>query len=156
MTAPTRRTVLALAAALAGAAAMPLAARAEEAPTMRVAKSPSCGCCGAWVRHLRAEGFRVETVEMGDDALERLKADLGLAPGLRSCHTGVVEGYVVEGHVPAGDIRRLLATRPPALGLAVPGMPVGSPGMEIGDRRDPYDTLLVGPGGGVEVFASHR
>ena len=128
---------------------------AAAAPRMLVRKSPTCGCCGAWVDHVRRAGLSVEVREMPDDALYALKERLGIAPEHMSCHTAEIDGYVIEGHVPANDIARLLKERPRALGLSVPGMPVGSPGMEMGDRRDPFDTLLLGPDGTATVFASH-
>ncbi len=135
---------------IAGALAMPLVAsmaHAGDLPRLAVAKSPTCGCCGAWVNHMRAAGFEVEVRELPDEALAALKRRLGLAPEHTSCHTAEVDGYVVEGHVPAEDVTRLLAERPDALGLAVPGMPIGSPGMEMGGMREPYDTLLIGTDG---------
>ena len=147
-----RRDFLCLALALPGAAA----AAGAEAPLVTVTKSPTCGCCADWVAHMREAGFEVEVEDVSQGTLYRLKARLGLTPELASCHTATVGGYVVEGHVPAEDVRRLLAERPEARGLAVPGMPVGSPGMEIGDRRDPYDTLLIGRDGGTSIFARHR
>ena len=147
-----RRHFLALALALPGTAA----AAGSDGPLVTVTKSPSCGCCADWVEHMRAAGFEVEVEDVSQGALYRLKARLGLTPELASCHTATVGGYVIEGHVPAADVRRLLAERPEARGLAVPGMPVGSPGMEIGDRRDPYDTLLIGQQGETTVFARHR
>jgi hypothetical protein len=143
---------------IAGALAMPLVvsiARAAGQPRVAVAKSPTCGCCGAWVDHMRAAGFEVEARDVSDEDLAALKRRLGLAPEHASCHTAEVDGYVVEGHVPAEDVRRLLAERPDALGLAVPGMPVGSPGMEMGNTREPYDTLLIGANGEARVFARH-
>ena len=121
-------------------------------PTVTVYKSPTCGCCTSWVEHLRESGFAVETVDTDD--VQSVKAEHGVPQGLQSCHTGVVDGYVVEGHVPAADVKRLLAERPEAAGLAVPGMPVGSPGMEQGDTVQPYDVLLVGDGE-PSVFARH-
>ena len=149
----------------ADAAAPDLDARAEEAavtlpatlvgagaPTMTVYKSATCGCCSMWIEHLEAAGFTVDARDREDMAA--VKDSLGLPSDLASCHTGVVDGYVVEGHVPAEQVARLLEERPDALGLSVPGMPIGSPGMEMGDRRDPYDVLLVGDGGEAAVFAS--
>ena len=121
-------------------------------PTVTVYKSPTCGCCSAWADHLRENGFPVETVDVDD--LQAVKAEYGIPPGLQSCHTAVVDGYVVEGHVPADDVKRLLAEHPEAAGLAVPGMPVGSPGMEQGDTVQPYDVLLVDDGQS-SVFAHH-
>lgn len=152
-----RRHLLSRLAAAAAAVVLPLATPAVAAPrglpAIDVHKSPTCGCCGAWVDHLRAAGFTVNVTEVDDPSAVRRRH--GLPDRFGSCHTGVVAGYVVEGHVPAADIRRLLAQRPDALGLAVPGMPVGSPGMEVGDRRDPYEVLLVDRQGRATVFARH-
>lgn len=119
---------------------LPGAAAAEQ--RMQVFKSPWCGCCVEWVKHMRAAGFQVHVTELED--LSPVKAQLGVAPDLQSCHTAVVDGYVIEGHVPASDVARLLAERPRAAGLSVPGMPVGSPGMEQGNRQDPYAVILFG------------
>jgi len=124
-------------------------ARAAE---MTVYKSPWCGCCGAWVDHLRANGFSVAVEERED--LGPVKRGFGVPEPLHSCHTAVVEGYVIEGHVPAADILRLLAERPQARGLAVPGMPVSAPGMEQGAEQDPYEVILFG-GGAPRVYARH-
>ena len=149
----------ALHALLAGAAAslLPALARARAAAVdVEVWKNASCGCCEDWIDHLQAHGMRVRVHDVGNDAARvRLKvpAELG------SCHTASVGGYAIEGHVPAADIRRLLKERPPAIGLAVPGMPIGSPGMdgpEYGGRRDPYDVLLIGKDGTSTVYQSHR
>ena len=142
---------------LAGALAAPLFAGAVRAgsPVVRVAKTPLCGCCDGWVDHLRAAGFETEVRDMDQAALDALKAELGIVHEHASCHTATVAGYVVEGHVPAEDIQQLLAERPDARGLAVPGMPVGSPGMEMGDTREAYDTLLIGTNGAASVFARH-
>lgn len=118
-----------------------LAATPQDAgPAIRVVRSPDCGCCGAWITHLEQNGFTVEEV-LSDD-VEAEKDRLGVPGHLRSCHTGVVDGYVIEGHVPARDILRLLADRPQADGLSVPGMPLGSPGMEMGGRSDAFDVIL--------------
>lgn len=128
---------------------------AVELPGVLVYKSPTCLCCADWVEHLRENGFPVEVV---DDPIRmaEMKARLGTYPLYSSCHTAVVDDYVVEGHVPADAIRRLLAERPQGVtGLAVPGMPMGSPGME-GPRKDPYDILALLEGGGAEVFESRR
>ena len=137
--------------ALIGAPALLRAAQ----PALDVARSPTCGCCGAWVDRMRAAGFDARVEEIADDALYALKARAGLHPDFWSCHTARIDGYVIEGHVPAEDIRRLLAEQPAALGLAVPGMPIGSPGMEMGGRVDPYDTILIGLDGSASIFASH-
>jgi hypothetical protein len=143
---------------MAGSLAAPLVAsmaRADDLPRVSVTKSPTCGCCGAWVDHMRAAGFEVEVRDVSDDALAALKRRLGVAPEHASCHTAEVGGYVVEGHDPAGDVKRLLAERPDARGLAVPGMPVGSPGMEMGSSREHFDTLLIGVDGEASAFAKH-
>ncbi len=132
----------------------PLASGAVAAtPTIEVWKSPSCGCCAEWVKRLQASGFTVKVNETGNDAA---RARLGVPTKLGSCHTAQVGGYALEGHVPAADIKRLLAEKPNAVGLAVPGMPIGSPGMEMGNQRDPYDVLLIERGGSTRVFQSHR
>jgi len=125
------------------------------APQLEVFKSPTCGCCSAWIEHMASAGFAVEARNAGQRALWELKKRSGITHELSACHTAFVEGYVVEGHVPASDVRRLLAERPDALGLAVPGMPIGSPGMEMGNRRDAFDTLLIKRGGETEIFSSH-
>jgi hypothetical protein len=122
-------------------------------PIVTVYKSPTCGCCQGWVDHLRAEGFRVEVVDMNDRT--GIASGRGVPDSLASCHTGVVGDYFVEGHVPAEDIRRLVEEEPNGLGLAVPGMPIGSPGMEQGDRVDAYDVILVSREGQNTVWASH-
>ncbi len=120
---------------------------------MEVFKSPTCGCCGAWVDHLKAAGFVVKVTEVQDPSNTRRK--YGLPDKFGSCHTGIVNGYVVEGHVPAAEVKRLLAMKPPAIGLTVPDMPVGSPGMEMGDTRDPYVVLLIDKRGRETVFARY-
>lgn len=123
------------------------------ADTIVVYKRASCDCCRKWVVHLEQAGFKVA---VHDEATLSAQQDAhGVPSTLRACHTAKVGGYFIEGHVPAQDIRRLLAEKPQALGLAVPGMPVGSPGMEMGDRRDPYATLLVQSGGKPMIFARH-
>jgi hypothetical protein len=141
-----------------GAAALALTGRPlrglAPAPTpITVYKTPTCGCCRLWVDHLRAAGFEVTAHDLPD--LAAVKRERKVPGALASCHTGVVGGYVVEGHVPAEDVRRLLAERPAALGVAVPGMPLGSPGMEAGGRREPYRVLLFDERGETRVFAHH-
>lgn len=108
-----------------------------------VYKSPSCGCCGAWVDYIRKAGFEVRVTEMED--LDPVKSKHGVPGDLQSCHTALADGYVIEGHVPVREIRRLLKERPAAVGLAVPGMPSGSPGMEQNGRKDPYQVVLFSP-----------
>jgi hypothetical protein len=148
-----RRTVLSSFAAAAAALALPVAAKAA-LPQVQVFKNPSCGCCGAWVDHMRAAGFSVNVTEVDDTAVARRK--YGLPDKFGSCHTAVVAGYVVEGHVPAKDVKKLLAMKPVAVGLAVPGMPVGSPGMEMGPRKDRYQVLLVAKDGRERVFSRYH
>jgi hypothetical protein len=142
-------TLAAVAATLpAGVAAAPEA--------IEVWKAPTCGCCKDWIRYLEADGFRVTVHDVGNTAA---RSRLGMPMRLGSCHTAQVEGYAIEGHVPAREIRRLLSERPNAVGLAVPGMPIGSPGMdgpEYGGQRDPYDVLLVARDGSTRVFTSYR
>lgn len=121
-------------------------------PEVTVYKNASCGCCTAWVDHLRAAGFRV-TVHNLDD-LSETNAMLGVPPRLVACHTAVLKGYVIEGHVPAADIKRLLAQHPRVAGLAVPGMPAGSPGME-GPRKEAYQVLAFDRHGKTTVYASY-
>ena len=147
-----RRQILTALAAGAAAAALPALA-ANKLPLVEIFKSPTCGCCGAWVDHLKDAGFPVKVVEVDDTTVTRKR--YGLPDKFGSCHTGIVNGYVVEGHVPATEIKRLLASKPSAIGLAVPGMPVGSPGMEYGDRRDPYDVYLIDKSGRETVFAHY-
>lgn len=136
------------------AAVLALPVRAATAQ-FQVLKSPTCGCCSAWVTHIKDAGLVVETRDVSQDVLWAAKNKAGITPALSSCHTGFIDGYVIEGHVPASDIQRLLTERPDAIGLTVPGMPIGSPGMEMGDQRDPFDTLLVLPDGNILMFASH-
>ena len=129
------------------AAALPDAA-------IHVVKSRSCGCCGQWVDHLNRHAFSVTTEDVDD--VSPFKQEAGITPTLASCHTAFVDGYVIEGHVPAEDIRRLLTEKPDALGLTVPGMPIGSPGMEIEGRpADTYEVLLMHRDGSTSVFARH-
>ena len=148
----TRRAVLASAAAL--VAATNLARADEPVLAIKVYKDPFCGCCGAWVDHLRANGFAPEVDASRD--LSFIHKELGVPDEMSSCHTGVIEGYFIEGHVPAADVKHLLAERPDAKGLAVPGMPIGSPGMEVeGQAPNSYDVFLVAKDGTTTVFAHH-
>lgn len=135
----------------AGLAISPAFAQQTIETPMIVTRDPSCGCCSAWVDHVRAAGFEAKVVE--SSRLAQLKARLGVPRDLHSCHTAEIGGYAIEGHVPASAIRRLLAERPTATGLAVPGMPVGSPGMEVpGAPDDQYEVILFGPSG-QRIFA---
>ena len=126
------------------------------ATPVEIWKDPSCGCCHDWMEHMQANGFSFTVHDTGNNAV---RAQLGLPQKLGSCHTALVGGYLIEGHVPASDVRTLLQQKPKALGLAVPGMPVGSPGMDgevYGNRRDPYDVLLVARNGSTRVFSSYN
>ena len=127
---------------------------ASALPVVDVYKSPTCGCCSKWVEHLRKEGFEVRTTDTSD--LTDLKASHAVPRQVESCHTALVAGYVLEGHVPAADVQRLLRERPAIAGLAVPGMPIGSPGMEVpGTKAQPYDVIAFDKTGRTEVFARH-
>lgn len=133
---------------LAGAGCLFLipSARAEGLPKVAVTKDPNCGCCAGWVDHLKGAGFPVEVTETSE--VNRVKVRLGVPQALAACHTAEVGGYAIEGHVPALAIKRLLAERPEGKGLAVPGMPVGSPGMEVeGSEPETYEVILFGPSG---------
>lgn len=147
-----RRNLLQLAGALATLAALPTLAITPP-PEVQVFKSPTCGCCGAWVEHMRASGFAVKITEVNDTTVARKR--LGMPDRLGSCHTATVGGYVLEGHVPAAEVKRLLAAKPKAVGLAVPSMPPSAPGMDVPGRRDPYQVLLVDSSGQSTVFASY-
>jgi hypothetical protein len=152
-TAMTLRSLILLVAIMATPATASLAETA--ASPIAVWKSATCKCCGNWVKHLEANGFAVEVNAADPGALAALKRQAGLSDKLASCHTAKIDGYVIEGHVPAPDIKRLVAERPDAIGLTVPGMPIGSPGMEQGAETEPYDVLLVKKDGTTEVFAQH-
>ena len=133
----------------------PRAQARREGVAVEVWKDASCGCCHDWITHMEKNGFKITVHDTGNNAV---RARLGLPTKYGSCHTALVGGYVVEGHVPASDVQRLLREKPQALGLAVPGMPIGSPGMDgavYGGRRDRYDTLLVSRDGSSRVFQSH-
>ena len=136
--------------------AAPAAAEATKTAStekvLEVYKSPTCGCCGAWVDHMKDNGYQVVVHEQQN--LQSIKEKAGILPGQGSCHTAFIGDYVIEGHVPASDVDRLLAERPDAKGLTVPGMPVGSPGMEMGDRVDAYDVLLFDESG-TAVFSHY-
>ncbi|AHX13354.1 metal-binding protein [Dyella jiangningensis] len=135
--------------ALMAAACAPAAMAAN---AIEVYRDPSCGCCAAWVRYLRNQGYTVSMHQ--DEPMARVKARFGVPDRAVSCHTAVVDGYVIEGHVPAKDIRRLLAEHPDVRGLAAPGMPMGSPGMEMGNSER-YNVLLIARDGSTRVFATH-
>lgn len=152
----SRRTVLAVLSGIAALGYARPAAVAAGPGTLRVWKDPNCGCCTGWVAHLQRDGFRADVVTTG--AMSEVKQSRRVPDALVSCHTAEIDGYVIEGHVPAHAIRRLLAERPLARGLAVPGMPIGSPGME-GGTPETYDVVLFGEENGAafqRVFGRYR
>lgn len=147
-----RRLVAAL---LGGTLLGPMRIRAESRPVVDVWKGPKCVCCRDWIKHLEANGFAVKAYDTGNTAIRK---QLGIPKALGSCHTDRVAGYAIEGHVPAREISRLLKEKPAATGLAVPRMPLGSPGMDgpaYGNKRDPYDVLLVTRDGKTTVYQSY-
>ena len=150
---PMRRVFLLSMLAL-GAASMPAMAT-PRAIAVQVWKDPNCGCCKDWIAHMEQSGFSANVADEGNNAA---RARLGVAQKFASCHTALVQGYVIEGHVPVADIQRLLKEKPKALGLAVPGMPIGSPGMDgpaYGGRHDAYQVLLIQKDGSAQVFTSY-
>ena len=157
----TRRHALYLLATAAGLAALPALAASPAKIPMEVWKDPNCGCCKDWIVLMEQAGFALTVHDSGNSAV---RAKLGLPVQYGSCHTALVGGYLVEGHVPAADVHKLLKDKPKALGITVPGMPIGSPGMdgpEYGGRKDPYDVLLVtkslmGSNVSTRVFTSYR
>lgn len=128
---------------------------ASDITSIYVAKTRGCGCCVAWIDHLEKNGLSVKRENMAMGSLMQFKLQNGISAKLASCHTAKVGGYTIEGHVPVREIRRLLDERPKAIGLAVPGMPLGSPGMDQGSEREGYDVLLVRPDGSTEVYATY-
>jgi hypothetical protein len=143
---------------IAGALAAGVAAQAQKsAPTMEVFKSPTCGCCSKWVEHVQEAGFTVKVTDVSDAALDALKQKHGIPRTAQSCHTGLVDGYVVEGHVPVSEVQRLLKQRPAISGIAVGGMPIGSPGMEVpGQRPQTYNVITFDKQGAVAVFSTQN
>jgi hypothetical protein len=125
----------------------------SDLPIVQVYKSPTCGCCGKWVSHLEANGFKVKATDVND--INLIKRSYGIPPALASCHTAVVGDYLIEGHVSAKDIVQLLKQKPAIKGIAVPGMPIGSPGMEVGNPQA-YDVVSFGANGETEIFSSHQ
>lgn len=145
--------------ALAGVATSVLSRRApgESFGTRKarisVYKSPTCGCCANWVEYMQKSGFVVDAHDVGEQMLEQVKATAGVPSALRSCHVALAGGYAFEGHVPADLVTKVLTEKPKAAGLAVPGMPAGSPGMEMGGRHDPYEVMAFDQKGKIWVFA---
>ena len=148
-------SIAAVAGGAALAALIPSLAQASAAPrAITVYKDPSCGCCKKWVTYLGENGFAPTAKDRSD--MDALKDSLGVPVALRSCHTAVIGKFVIEGHVPAADVKKLLATTPKGIiGLAAPGMPAGSPGMEVPGRKDRYDVMAFGADGKSRVFATH-
>ncbi len=146
---------LVLAAALSPAAGSAQSREAAPKPVLlAVYKTPTCGCCAKWVEHMKQNGFTVHVTDMND--LSTVKTKHGVPSRLQSCHTGVVNGYVVEGHVPAADVKRMLKERPAVAGLALPGMPAGSPGMEVPGIQPPaYEVVTFDKKGATRVYARH-
>jgi hypothetical protein len=126
---------------------------AMEGKTMTVYKSPSCGCCTSWVNIMKSKGFEVKTIETNE--VNTIKQKAGLQAGQTSCHTAFVDGYVVEGHVDYSAVKKMLDEKPNIIGLTVPGMPIGSPGMEQGNTKEAYDVLYVNKDGSTGVYESH-
>ena len=149
-----RRAMIASAASFAATA--PTAGLTQVPLSIHVLKDPNCGCCTTWIEILKEDGFAVTTERSFGTLLIRHKLENGIPQNMTSCHTGEVEGYMIEGHVPASDIRRLLSERPDAVGLAVPGMPYGSPGMGPEDQREAYDVFLIRKNGSTEIFSSYE
>lgn len=150
----SRRTILV--GATVSVAATPLRALAQgTGPAIHVMKDPNCGCCSAWIDILEQDGFAVTTEDSVGSLLMRFKLENGIPQDMISCHTGRVDGYMIEGHVPAADIRRLLKERPDAVGLSVPGMPYGSPGMGPESEREAYEVFLIRRNGSTEVFSRY-
>lgn len=151
-----RRFFVQAIASLAGTAMLAPHLMAQARPQVEVWKDPNCGCCKDWVVHMEANGFDVKVHDSGNTAARKR---LGVPDKLGSCHTALVGGYAIEGHVPAREVHRLLKEKPVAVGLSVPGMPVGSPGMDgkiYGDRKDPYDVVLISRNGGTRVYQSYH
>jgi hypothetical protein len=146
--------------AIAGALLLSVAVSAQtpkSAPTVEVYKSPTCGCCSKWVDHVRAGGLTTKVTDLSDDALSSLKAKHGVPRTAQSCHTALAGGYVIEGHVPVAEIHRLLKEKPATAGIAVGGMPIGSPGMEVpGQRAQTYNVVTFDKQGAIKVYSTQN
>lgn len=147
-------------AVLVGGAAIAVAQQPPKPVSSRVAatvwKTPTCGCCSLWVDHLRANGFQVEAKDVSADQVRAVSKAAGLPEDGTSCHTAKIGNYVVEGHVPASDIHRMLKEKPAIAGIAAPGMPMGSPGMDQGGAKEPYDVMAFTKDGKMTVFSKHK
>lgn len=148
-----KKPLLGIALAVAALAGSVAAAQRPQPQIVEVYKDPSCGCCANWVKHLEANGFKTKVTETAD--MDAVKIKLNVPRRVQSCHTATIDGFVLEGHVPAADLKRLLKDRPAVIGLAVPGMPVGSPGMEVGNTVHPYEVLAFDKRGEMKVYASY-
>ncbi|MDM8568460.1 DUF411 domain-containing protein [Thiotrichales bacterium HSG1] len=124
-----------------------------EVKDITVYRSPNCGCCGGWIQHLQEHKFNV--IDIKTNNMSNLKQKYGITEKLASCHTAIIDGYVIEGHVPAADIKQLLSQKPDVVGLTVPEMPVGTPGMEMGDRKDPFAVLTFDKDGNTSIFKQY-
>ena len=123
---------------------------AETDSVMTVYKSPTCGCCNKWISHMQENGFKIEAIDVQN--IDLVKQHYGISKRIASCHTAIVDGYVIEGHVPANDVKKMLSEKKDILGLSVPGMPIGSPGMEMGNRLDRYAVISFDENGNLEIF----
>ena len=152
-----RRQLLMAAAAVLAVGVGIAAVRASQVPAEKITvyKTSTCGCCSLWVKHLQANGFEVEAHDIDQQKLTGIAREAGVTADLQSCHTAKVGRYVVEGHVPAADIQRMLKERPAIAGISAPGMPMGSPGMEQGGVKQPYDVVAFTKRGQRSVFAKH-
>ncbi|WP_427160409.1 DUF411 domain-containing protein [Aliinostoc sp. HNIBRCY26] len=124
-------------------------------PQVKVYRSPSCSCCGNWLDHIQKQGFKIQA-DIKTDDIDAIKEKYNLPPELASCHTAIIDGYVMEGHIPADDIKRFLQQKPQLAGLAVPGMPVGSPGMELGNEKDSFTVMAFNHKGETQAFQKHQ
>ena len=148
-----RRVFLSANGALAVLVTLPTWAAIEPQRVVQVFKSATCGCCGKWVNHMKSAGFKVQVTDVADTTAARKR--FGMPDRFGSCHTATIDGYAIEGHVPATEVKRLLDMKAKAIGLAVPGMPPSSPGMDVRGRSDPYNVLLIDVSGQSSVFASY-
>lgn len=147
----SRRSLLGMALAAAAPLAAGVRLSAQAKPQMTVYKSSTCGCCSKWVEHMQANGFDVKALDVED--VDKVKKERGVPVSAYSCHTGIVNGYAVEGHVPAAAVKKMLAEKPAILGIAVPGMPMGSPGMEVpSGQKDKFDVVAFDKAGKITIF----
>lgn len=151
----SRHVLATLLTALVAATGSPAAQQKTVLPSVHVYKTPTCGCCSKWVEHMRLAGFTVKAEDVSQEALQQLKTKFGVPDSANSCHTARLGGYVVEGHIPADTVKKMLNERPKVVGIAVPGMPVGSPGMEMpGVPGRPYDVLTFDKSGATRTYTT--